>query len=201
MPPLSVLLVEGDTEEVFYGRVKRELLADCRIHVDCIEGLYNINTKVVNYLLRRIPDEKVRVYCCVDRETRYGKTPGLDLPLIRTKVKQFGLTHVLSVDSVVATQMLESWFFHDIEGIFRYVRVPRSQRNPSRWHPPEKYGKRDLQELFRRYGRAYVEGLRAAAFINELDIRSIAGSCAALSQAINLIRRRDERGRRTPNQV
>jgi hypothetical protein len=69
--PISLLLVEGDTDEIFYKRIKSDLLADCRCTVENLQGLYNINVKVIDRVvdyLRKHKDEKIRVYCCLDRE-------------------------------------------------------------------------------------------------------------------------------------
>lgn len=186
--PLSVLLVEGDTERVFYERVKAVYLdAACPATVDMIDGLFNVNRKVLDALTRRYTDRLMRAYCCLDRESRYARVPGLDLDLIRAELAGKGARNVLSVDAIVATQMIESWFFHDVEGIYRFLKAPRSQRNPRAFHPPEAFGVRHLKALFRRYGKAYSEGERARHFIERLNLRRIVDRCASLCTGIDLI--------------
>jgi len=191
--PLSLLLVEGPTDRIFYRRVRSVCLAGAlRISVDHLRGLFNVNKKILHRLTVRDPHTPVRAYCCLDRESRYGKTPGFDLDFIRGELRNRQTRHVLSVEAIIATQMIESWFFHDLAGIYRYLRVPRSKRSRTAYSPPERYGKIDLQGLFRRYEREYVEGNRSRAFIESLDVEEIATRCQELKTGVSLIERRAE---------
>ena len=94
---------------------------------------------------------------------------------------------VLSIDLMTATQQIESWFFYDIEGIFKYLEVPKSQRNARTYGTPEKFNYKDLQRLFERYGKTYAKGRRAANVINSLDNDKIVRSCKELREGIQLI--------------
>jgi hypothetical protein len=99
---LSVLLVEGPTEAIFYGRIKEKFLqAHCACKIEPIEGLYNVNKKVLNALKTRNTDRSVRAYCCFDRESRYAITPEFDLGFIRAELKRDRVINVLGymVDS------------------------------------------------------------------------------------------------------
>jgi hypothetical protein len=86
--------------------------------------------------------------------------------------------------------MIESCFFYDVAGIYAHLRVPRAQRQPKKYRPPEKFCVEDLKDLFRRYGKNYIEGDRAENFINKLDLKKIVRECASLRDGINLILRR-----------
>jgi len=188
--PISLLLVEGDTDEVFYKRIKNDFLTGCRITVEKLYGLYNINAKVINRIVdysRQHKDEKIRVYCCFDRDSRYGQIPEFDIKKIRKYVKDENIRTILSVNLIIATQQIESWFLYDIEGIYEYIKVPRSQRNPKAFRPPEKFGYRHLQRLFERYGKTYTKGKKAGNFINHLDTDKIVSNCKELHQGIKLI--------------
>lgn len=186
---LSVLLVEGPTERIFYECVKKRYLRDCACTIDCVEGLFNINEKILHALTIRHMERPVRAYCCLDRESRYAKTPGLDLGFIREQLAASGANNVLSVDPIIATQMIESWFFHDIQGIFRYLRVPRSQRNARPYAHVERLRVADLKQLFRRHGKEYCEGERSRRFIEALSIELIHSRCPELRKGITQIRR------------
>lgn len=186
--PLSVLLVEGQTEEVFYRRVKDTFLRDLRVTIELLEGLRNINEKVLNRLIHKYSDQDVRAYCCVDRESRYGNSPDLKISWIQHELLTEGMVNVKSIHAITATQMIESWFFHDVEGIFRFLEVRKSQRNPRRFRPPDKFGKVDLKKLFHQHGKEYREGERARSLIEALDIELIADSCYELRNGIKLIR-------------
>lgn len=188
--PMSLLLTEGCTDQIFYDSIKASHLANCRVTVRDLHGLYNVNVKVIKHILDYVQhhrDETVRVYCCLDRESRYGNIPGFDIKTILKYVKDANVTSVLSVDLITATQQIESWFFHDIDGIFKYLEVPKAQRNVRAFGRPEKFSYKDIQKLFERYGKTYAKGKRAENFINNLDNGKIVRSCKELREGIQLI--------------
>ena len=131
-------------------------------------------------------------YCCFDRESRYGEVPGFDIKKIKKYVNDAKLKSVLSIDLITATQQIESWFFYDIEGIYVYLKVPKSHRRLNAFRPPEKFDYRDLQRLFERYGKTYMKGKRAESFINKLDIKKIVCNCKELREGIQLIQSQAE---------
>jgi len=188
--PVSLLLAEGSTDEIFYKKVIISHLMDCRTTIRNLHGLRNINAKVIDQIVGYIQkhrDEVIRVYCCLDRESRYGQVPGFDIKKIKKYIQDENLNSVLSIDLIRATQQIESWFFYDIEGIYVYIRVPKSQRKLNAFRPPEKFGYRDLQRLFERYEKTYSKGKRVESFINKLDIKKIVCNCKELREGIHLI--------------
>lgn len=186
--PLSLLLVEGDTERLFYERVKAECLVGITgVKLENIRGLWNVNKKIMSCLLTKYREQAVRVYCCLDRESRYSKTPEFDLPLLRNEIRAKNLTNILSMDAVIATQMIESWMLYDIEGIYKFIRAPKARRRVRSFRPPEKCRKKDLQRLFKRCGKFYIEGKRAKTLIDALDLQKIATNCVDLRDGIELI--------------
>jgi len=190
---MSLMLVEGETDEVFYGRVKNDHLRSIRCRVREVGGLFNINNKIVDAVFRYCDDhaqDSVRVYCCLDRESRNGVIPGFDLKTVVGRIKENGLQQVLSIDVVRATQQIESWFFHDISSIYEHLQTPKSQRNLRRYCPPEKFGYKDLQRLFAQYGKTYNKGKRAASFIKKLDLPKILAQCDEFRMGVELIQAR-----------
>ena len=186
--PITPLLVEGDTETLFWNRVKKEKLADCRVRIEILNGNFNVNRKVLKKLVVTDEGQLHCVYCCLDLESRNTEyPPGFDLPLIRRKVEEKGWTHICSIDLIPVNQMIESWFFYDIEGIFNFLRTQKSKRNPRKYHPPEKNRKEDLKRLFREHGKMYIEGRRSQSLIDTLDISKICQKCNDLSKGITLI--------------
>ena len=156
-------------------------------NVEQIHGLFNVNKKILSALSSRHTDRAVRAYCCLDRESRYASTPDFDLDLVRQKTRDLKLTNVVSVDAIIATQMIESWFLYDLAGIYRYLRVPKARRNMKAYSPPEAFRVSDLKELFRRHGKTYCEGRRARHFIERLDMAGIVRGSRALGEGIRLI--------------
>jgi hypothetical protein len=185
---LTVLLVEGPTEEIFYTRVKTVYLdRRCSVKIECLSGLFNVNKKILQALTTKYTGQRVRAYCCLDRESRYAKVPDFELNLVKRSLRQRGASNILSVDAIIATPMIESWFFYDIAGIYTHLRVPKAKRAPKKYRPPEAFAVKDLKDLFRRYGKNYIEGDRAENLINKLDLDTIVCQCKALRDGIDLI--------------
>ncbi len=188
--PISLLLVEGDTDEIFYQQIKNSFIKECRATIQNLQGLFNVNKKVINSIVNYVQkhkDEQIRVYCCLDRESRYGQVPEYDINKIKKYVKDENIRAILSINSVIATQQIESWFFYDIDGIYKFLKVPATKRNSKAFRPPEKFGYKHLQRLFERYKRTYTKGKKAGYFINQLDINKIASNCKELREGIELL--------------
>jgi hypothetical protein len=192
--PVSLLLVEGETDEIFYNQIKSRHLCQCRIVIKNLKGLYSINSKVIDTISSYVAsrDEYIRVYCCLDRESRYGNVPDFDLQGIKNKIIQCNITGVLSIDTIIATQQLESWFFYDLENIYKFLSVPRSRRNSTAYQPPEKYTYGDLQALFENNKKNYSKGKRSKNFIDHLNIDKIVTDCSDLTNGIELIKRQSD---------
>ena len=190
---LSVLLVEGPTEIVFYDKIKRLYLKSTTI--EHIEGSFNINKKVLDRITHKYCDRPVRIYCCIDRESRNGQVPGLDLNLIRKEIVSKNLDNVLSIDSIIATIMLESWFFYDVPGIYKYLKTPKAKRSVKKFKPPEKNDWRVLDRLYKQNGKTrYSKGFKAEGLVKCLNIPGIYKSCKELKSGVDLINKqaRDE---------
>ncbi len=183
---LSVLLVEGQTEVVFYNKIKKLYLKSTTI--EHLEGIWNINRKVLDRITHKYSDRPVRIYCCVDRESRNGPVPGLDLTAIRQELIDKKFTNVLSVNSIEAIQMLESWFFYDVPGIYKYLKTPKAKRTVKKFKPPEKNDWRVLDRLYKQNKKArYSKGAKAEGLVRCLDIPSIYNSCKELKDGFDLI--------------
>jgi len=194
--PISLLLVEGDTDVIFWTRIKAAYLNECRIIIRNLEGNFNINKKVldkVDGFCETHTDEYVRVYCCLDRESRDGRVPGFVLRIIRRKIQQRNIRSVLSIDAILATQQIESWFFWDIETIYTHLTVPHSRRRTNAYRPPERYTYHDMVKLFRVYNKTYNKGKRCKHFIDQLNLERIIENCRVLREGIELIKRKAQK--------
>ena len=188
--PVSLLILEGETEEIFYPRVRDLFLKNIRLHPTSIAGQGNINKQILAKLfgfVRQNSTDDVRAYCCIDAESNKKSATPLDLSFIRNQVKQRGIRQVLSVNAILAIPEIESWFFYDIEGIYEYLRTPNNQRNVKKYSSPKNFGKKELQRLFDQVDKNYLPGKRATNFINNLDITKIASRCESLNRGINRI--------------
>ncbi len=188
--PVSLLVLEGDTEEVFYSIVQDRFFHEIRVRRTNIRGRGNVNKDVLGEIFKYAYNNRndlVRAYCCVDTERQEQSATRFDLDFIREQVRSRRMTQVLSIDAILADPDIESWFFHDIEGIHRYLGGKKSQRSAKRYRNPQNLRKKDLQDLFERSGRVYSPGYRASNFLHNLDIDKIVSRCRILSNGIQLI--------------
>lgn len=188
--PVSVLVLEGDTEEIFYPIIRDNFLRNIRIKLRSIKGQGNVNRDILSEIFKYTynnPDDLIRVYCCIDTEKLKTSATPFESDFIRNKARDRRMTHVLSIDGILADPDIESWFFYDVEGIYRFLGAKKSQRNIRKYSNVPKLGKKDLQQLFYRFGKVYLPGNRAKHFINNLNIEKIVSKCKELSNGIKLI--------------
>ena len=188
--PVSLLVLEGDTEQIFYPIIRDKFLKGIRIELRNIKGRGNVNKDVLCEIYKYTynnRDDAVRVYCCVDTERQKRTATPLELDIMREQVKLRKLRFVLSVDLLSADPEIESWFFYDIEGIYKFLGAKTSQRNVKKYSNPKNLCKKNLQRLFHRFEKEYLPGERAANFINHLDIDKIVTKCKELRDGIALI--------------
>ncbi len=187
---LALFFVEGDSEEVFYRKLFTKRLNGIAKVIKNVEGLYNIQKTVIGKSIefsRKHPGSYIRIYCCIDRESR-DRAPEIDIDeLKKTILSEKSLKKVLSADLIVATQMLESWFFYDIEGIYKYLKIPVKHRNTTKYLPIEKNRWQDLSKLFEQADKIYLKGQKSENFIDNLDLDKIYNRCAELQAGINLV--------------
>jgi len=187
----SLIFVEGDTEEEFYELLFKKHLTGISKKTFNLEGNYGGESKVLHrtmdYLWRH-PGATVKIFIFIDRESRKGYPP-IDLNVIRETLYKNNKTRkrILNIEEIVATQMIESWFFYDIQGIFNFLRVPSHERNARKYTPIEKLTHIDLSKLFSKYGKVYIKGKRCRNFLQHLDIDKIYKSCPELRRGITSI--------------
>ena len=89
--PYTLFLVEGDTEVLFYGRIKEKYFPKARCKIINLEGNWNINQKVLDIVSSHLDVHKLIVFMvciCIDRESRSGKAP-IDLKLIKKELQNY----------------------------------------------------------------------------------------------------------------
>ncbi|MCE5210417.1 MAG: DUF4276 family protein [Deltaproteobacteria bacterium] len=187
----ALIFIEGDTEEEFYKIVCDKYLGGLTKKVMNLNGNFNIDSKILDKtfsFLDKHPENFVRIFCCIDRESRDHNPPINISHIVETfKNKSKKQCRVLSVKKIIATQMIESWFFYDMDGIYKFLSTPHSQRKHHKFRPPEKFTHIDLSNLFKRYDKIYIKGKRCQNFVNHLDIEKIYRDCQELQKGIELI--------------
>ena len=195
--PVSLLILEGETEEVFYSIVRDKYLSGLRVKLTSIKGQGNINRQILAKLfgfLKNNTGDLVRGYCCIDTERGKNSATPLDVTRIKKTIIEKGMRQVLGVEPILADPEIESWFFYDIDGIYRFLKTPNEKRNTRKYSSPKNYGKKELQDLFHRFGDVYLPGKRARNFIEHLDMAKIATGCKELCEGIKAIKRLAENG-------
>ena len=190
--PVSLLVLEGYTEAVFYPVIRDAFLAGIRVELRNMKGQGNVNKDVLSEIFKYAYNNRndlIRAYCCLDTESQNQSATPFDLEVIREKVKASReMERVLSVDAILANPEIESWFFYDVEGICKFLNAKKSHRNTRKYANPQRLTKEDLQCLFRQFGKVYTSGSRADHFIRSLDINKIVASCHNLSAGLRLIK-------------
>jgi len=134
-PHSLLFLYEGETEEEFYKKLFNTYIpaGHIRRNYSNLKGNFNITKKTerkINLYLdsRSFSScQNIHVFIAYDREGAREKEPCLDAERLRTIFIKTN-SRVVSINEIIATQDLESWFFHDIEGIYDHLRAPHAQR-------------------------------------------------------------------------
>jgi hypothetical protein len=188
---VSLLILEGDTEEVFYPIIRDKFLKGIRIELRNIKGRGNVNKDVLAEIYKYAYnncDDSIRAYCCIDTESNTQSATPFELELVRNRARERRMNQVLSIDCVLADPDIESWFFHDIEGIYGFLRVKSSRRKTKGYINRSDLNKKDLKGLFHTFGKEYLPGKRAQNFINSLDVEKIVSCCNTLRNGIQMIK-------------
>jgi hypothetical protein len=186
---VALILLEGDTEEEFYDKVAREKFPRQRKSFKNIRGNYNINSKIVNASIqfsRHNPEDKFDVYVCIDKERL--DNPSYNHSLVLSKL--CNLPNFGELFPVIAVLMIESLFFIDIDGIYKFLRTKKSLRNPQKYILFRKLTHRDLSHLFKQSNHFYLKGSKCNNFVNSLDVSKIVSKARELSSMIATVLRR-----------
>jgi len=187
--PLTLLVVEGDTEKIFYEIIQGKEFPKLGAKIENAHGQGNILKTVLGKTQPPFvtSGQKIRVYCCVDNEG--DEVPDFDLEAVRGAVRKEERRNILSVDAIIANTMIESWFFYDSEGIYNFLQVPKGKRKPKeKYNTPHNCTKRDLKNLFKEHDKYYHAGKRATNFIKSLSLGKLTSSCEELGEGIKLIK-------------
>lgn len=193
-PNSLLFLYEGETEGEFYQKIFTDYVPPRKIrrNYSNLKGIYSLNDKVKSkieaYLLNEATLEckKIHVFVAYDREGTRDVEPLLDLEYLRRKYL-FDGSRISSINEIVATQDLESWFFHDLEGIYQFLKAPKAKRNMNAYNNVESTNNRVLSSLFHRFDKHYQKGKSVKGFVSHLNIEKIINSSQELRDAIAFI--------------
>jgi len=189
-----LFLYEGETEAEFYQKIFDEYVPPRKLRRNYgnLKGVYSLNDKVKSKIESYLQNEtfasctNIHVFIAYDREGPRGTETSLDIEYFKKKYLNKG-SRIITINEIIATQDLESWFFYDLEGIYKYLKVPKSQRNLSAFNNIEATNNRILSDLFHRYDKHYQKGKRVQGFINQLNIQKIYNNVQELKDSITFI--------------
>lgn len=190
-----LFLYEGDTEGEFYNKFFDINIPSRSIRISRanLHGVYSLDMKVENKINSYLDSvkfkdcNKIHIYVAYDREGERAKSPGLNIDNLRKKFVRTK-SRIKSINHIVATQDLESWFFHDMEGVYKYLRVPVAERR-IKIHPNvDSTNNKILSALFHKYNKHYQKGKRAEGFIDSLNIDTIRDNVSELKDFVTSVK-------------
>jgi len=188
-----LFLYEGETEAEFYHRIIDLYVPPRKIRINYsnLKGVYSITEKVCSKIELYLHNEasfscnKINVFVAYDRDGPRETETRLDIKSLKQMYLNKG-SRISSINEIVATQDLESWFFHDIEGIYNYLKAPKNKRAKT-FNNVEATNWRVLSDLFHRFNMHYQKGKKASGFLVHLNIDKICSNVQELKDAVTFI--------------
>ena len=173
--PYTLVFVEGDTEILFYKRIREKYFENARCKIINLEGNWSIIQKVLDKTTAHLnahPETEFIVCICIDKDSRSSKAP-IDMQLIEEELKNYPNIKSENIRLFLAVQDIESWFFHDIEGIYSFLKFPTSRLKIRKFSTVEKLNHQDLSKLFKEAKTDYRKGYASENFINNINLEII----------------------------
>jgi hypothetical protein len=181
----ALILVEGETELEFYSAFADRFFKGTKKTIRNLKGNFNINTKVADKIVQyhhAHPSDTFDVYVCIDQE-RIG-VPAVNPQLIRNELNQrkdFDSTKFGKFVPVIAVLMMESLFFIDMNGLYKYLRAPKKKQNAKKFSHFRTLTHKDLSTLFAAFDKQYHKGSKCEGLIASLDLGKIAAKAEELT--------------------
>lgn len=181
MNPKSILfLYEGETEGEFYKLFFDSLpQRKIRINPGNLKGVYGLNDKVRSKIASYLQNSsyktcnEIHVFIAYDREGGRNVQSMLDKDSLINEFVKPKKSRVIEINEIIATQDLESWFFHDLDGIYRFLGTPAAKRNLNAFPNVEATNNYVLSDLFHRNKKHYQKGRKVEGFLKSLDMNLI----------------------------
>ncbi len=189
-----LFLYEGETEAEFYQIIFNNYIPPRKIRrsFSNLKGIYSLNdkvkSKIESYLQNNsfVTCNNIHVFIAYDREGPRETETLLDLQSLKLKYI-YKDSRISSINEIVATQDLESWFFHDLEGIYKFLRAPNNKRNHNCYNNIEATNNKILSSLFHKFDKHYQKGKKVKGFVNQLDVEKIFNNVQELKDSIIII--------------
>lgn len=189
LTPHVVIFVEGDTDEIFFGRLIAyyRQVSSTPIHSCEIQNVKGVSRYASSKFVGKLDAEiipkserkgmKVYGVCCsYDTDVfEDEESPAVDWQKLRKSIKRLGVEEFCTIEVKSA---IEDWLLDDLEGLCAFLKqkdVPVSLKGAN--------GYAKLLNLFKRSGKIYAKGISIESFIDSLSMKKIrAKRKAALSE-------------------
>jgi len=188
----ALILLEGETEEEFFKALANKYLGGVPKTFRNMKGNFNINNKIVDKIIQfsnEHPDQEFDVYICVDQE-REGD-PIYNEKYVTQEIE--GITTCLETNDVVANIMIESLFFIDMGGLYKFLRTPNKKRNPKKYSNFRRLTHKDLTALFRQNNKMYHKGRRCQSLVENLDLDKIRKTAKEVDFFVTQLKKRHDK--------
>lgn len=188
---LLYIFLEGKTEDVFYKKITDRYLKSFPKKYKNLQTGTNVNTQIAKHLYHFMENSSnskydLYIYAFMDREGARSDTPQFNETAILQALKKQNvkINNIKKLAAIEAIFMIESWFFHDLEGICKYINLTCTSTLKKNYSNAEKFKSNDLSALFRKgkNKKPYKKG--DESFLNSLDIEKIYNNCSDLRNGI-----------------
>lgn len=198
---LLYIFLEGNTEDVFYKKIADKYLKSISKKYKNLKTGTNINAQIVKYLYHFIKDNSnskydLYVYAFIDKEGARSDVSEFNAAAILKELKKekVKIANIKEIAAIEAIFMIESWFFHDLEGICKYINLECTETLKRNYSNTEKFKNTDLAALFRKGKSKKFYRKGEESFLNSLDIEKIYNNCDDLRKGIeNIINALDDK--------
>lgn len=177
--PHVVIFVEGDTDEIFFGRLVAyyRKISTTPIHSCEIQNLRGVSRyasskfagKLESEIIPKTEKKNFKVYgvcCSYDTDVfEDDELPIVNWNKLKKSILKLGIEEFCMVE---VNSAIEDWLLDDLEGLCTYLKlkdVPKSLKGGN--------GYAKLLGLFKRSGKFYTKGISVTDFIDQLSIERI----------------------------
>ncbi|MFD3158756.1 DUF4276 family protein (plasmid) [Haloimpatiens sp. FM7330] len=191
---LALIFLEGYTEDVFYKNIFQKYLQGIPKKTKNLKTGTNINRQIVNELYHFMSNKSneiydLYIYVFIDKEGSRNDISQFNNKAILKKLKEyFKCEQIKVIDKIEAIIMIESWFFHDLEGICKYIGISFTDSLKRNYANPERLKALDLSKLFKKGNKKKHYKKGDEGFLTSLNIDTIYNNCSDLKEGIIKIR-------------
>lgn len=176
---ILIIITEGETDEEFYKKIIDEIkkvngntyFNFSEIKHICSKSITKMHKKMLGKFKNVVccskyaDYEKVVCFCYDNDVFEFNQNP----PINRTKMeKDFIIAGANKIIEIVAKNTIEDFFLYDIDGIKKYLKLPKSYKVAKK-----KNGLETLKKMFEDANRVYFKGERVEGLVNSLDKKLI----------------------------